>query len=154
MRPTFLFLVNPDLAYDPYPDWEVWEPRIARGEKPASRWNTGTRRQGISVGDRGLIVRVGREPRGLVGACEITSEIYLGPHWNPEARTIETGYVDIAMRAVVDLDDPMTLDELRTIAPGAIWTPRQSGTRLPDEAGQTIWNILVPETPADAAGAH
>lgn len=149
---TFLFLVNPELAYDPYPDWAAWAPLSAAGKKPASRWNTGMRRQGMAPGDRGLIVRVGRNPRGLVGACEITSEIYLGPHWNPEARSPETGYVDIAMTAVIDLDDPVTLDELRTLGPDTVWTPRQSGTRVPDNAGERIWNILFPETASSGHG--
>lgn len=148
---VFLFLVNPELAYDPHPDWAAWAPRIARGETPPSQWNTGMRRQGISPGDRGLIVKVGREPRGLVGACDIISEIYLGPHWNPEAKTMETGYVDIAMKELIDLDDPVSLEELRTIAPDVAWTPRQSGTRVADEAGERIWNILFPET---ALGGH
>lgn len=143
---TFLFLVNPELAYDPYPDWGRWEPLIAEGKFPSSTWNTGMRRQGIVPGDRGLIVKVGREPRGLVGACIITSEIYLGPHWNPEARSVETGYVDIEMREVIDLEDPVTLDELRTVAPHVLWTPRQSGTRVPDIEAETVWSILFDET--------
>ena len=151
MTATFLFLVNPELAYDPYPDWERWAPLIRAGQTPQSRWNTGTRRYGITPGDRGLIVRVGSEPRGLVGACEVVSEISVGAHWNPEARSLEAGYVDIAMKAVIDLDDPVTLDELRAAAPGVIWTPRQSGTRLPDEAAATIWNILFTETDIPAA---
>lgn len=142
MTATFLFLVNPDLAYDPYPDWDAWAPLIARGERPLSRWNTGMRRQGIEPGDLGLIVRVGREPRGLVGACLTTSPIYCGPHWNPEARSVETGYVDIAMTAVIDLDNPISLDELRMIGPSVLWTPRQSGTRLADEVGEHVWSLL------------
>ena len=150
----FLFLVNPELAYDPYPDWESWRPRIEKGETPRTTWNTGTRRHGISAGDRGLIVKVGRNPRGLVGACEITSPIYLGPHWNPEARTRETGYVNIAMTSVIDLDDPITLDELRTISPEAVWTPRQSGTKLPPGAGERIWSILFPDSTPPPAGAR
>lgn len=149
---TFLLLVNPELVYNPYPDWALWGPRIARGERPESRWNTGMRRQGMTPGDHGLFIKVGREPRGLVGACEITSEIYVGPHWNPEARSLEAGYVDIAMSAVVGLDDPVTLDELRTIGPHVTWTPRQSGTRIPDEVGAEIWHILFPETGSAPGG--
>ncbi|WP_182354105.1 hypothetical protein [Flaviflexus huanghaiensis] len=153
MTATFLFLVNPELVYDPYPDWERWAPLIEKGASPVSRWNTGTRRHGMSPGDRGVIVRVGREPRGLVGTCVITSEITVGPHWNPEARSFEAGYVDIAMTSVFDLDDPVTLDELRQAAPGVVWTPRQSGTRVPDEAAEALWNILFPETGFLAAGS-
>lgn len=141
----FLFLVNPNLAYDPYPDWRAWEPKIDKGKFPQSTWNTGNRRSGMAPGDRAFIVKVGEDPRGLVGACVLTSGIYLGPHWNPEARSVETGYVDIEMRAVMDLDDPLTLDELRTIGDFVQWTPRQSGTVIPDQVGDLLWSILFDE---------
>lgn len=152
----FLFLVNPNLAYNPYPDWAAWEPKIAHGTYPASRWNTGNRRTGITPGDRGFIVKVGSDPRGLVGACIVTSEIKLGPHWNPEARTAETGYVDIEMREVIDLEDPLSMTELKILGPSVQWAPRQSGTKLPDEVGDRLWSLIFDEIDdgADEAPWH
>lgn len=139
---AFLFLVNPTKAYDPYPDWAAWAPLIADGEHPPTTWNTGTRRRGIVPGDLGLIIKVGVDPRGLVGLATVTSEIYVGPHWNPEARLLETGYVDLAMDDVLDLDDPLPLSLLRQLAPGVLWTPRQSGSQIPDDAAAAVLELL------------
>lgn len=142
----FLFLVNPTLAYDPYPDWLAWAPQLKRGQRPPTTWNTGTRRRGMRPGDRGFIIKTGVHPKGLVGACVLTSDIYVGPHWNPEARRAETGYVDIEMVKVIDLDDPVTLGELALVGPGVLWTPRQSGTAIPEDVGQGLWSTFVDET--------
>ena len=56
---AFLFLVNPTLAYDPYPDWARWIPQLVAGQQISTTWNTGTRRRGIKPGDRGVVVKVG-----------------------------------------------------------------------------------------------
>ena len=151
---SVLFLVNPALAYDPYPDWRVWAPAVDAGMTVRTTWNVGTRRGGMGPGDRGFIVKVGREPRGLVGAARITSGVWTGPHWNPEAARPETGYVDIDIVTLIDLDDPMTLDELRLIGPSVAWTPRQSGTRIDEDVADRLWEIIGAgkDRSADTAG--
>lgn len=139
---TFLFLVNPTLAYDPYPDWEAWEPRLARGENPRTTWNTGTRRRGMRAGDKALIARVGTHPKGVIATAEIASEIWVGPHWNPRARLPETGFVELLITAITPVDDPIGTDELAHIAPGVNFSPRQSGTAIPESAWRAVAEIL------------
>lgn len=128
---AFLFLVNPKLAYDPYPDWQRWIPQLDVGARIRSRWNTGARRSGMAAGDLGVVVKVGQAPRGAVALVEICSEIHMGPHWNPLARSRETGYVDIEFTDLMELDDPVPLSMLRLVAAGVRWTPRMSGTEIP-----------------------
>ncbi|QOR46775.1 hypothetical protein INS90_05580 [Trueperella pecoris] len=135
---AFLFLVNPALAYDPYPDWDRWVPALARGEKVTTTWNTGMRRRGMEAGDQALIVKVGAEPRGLVGVGAIAGPIFLGPHWNPEAGSPETGFVKLELTALWPLDEPFPLEVLRWRAPHVSWTPRQSGTRIDIDLGQLL----------------
>lgn len=139
---SVLFLVNPKCAYNPYPDWDRWIPLVHAGHRVESTWNVGTRKTGIGPGDRGFIIKVGQEPRGLVGAAVVTSNIWQGPHWNPEAKRPVTGYVDIDIHALCDLDDPVTLDELAVIGPSVLWTPRQSGTRIDDNVADHLWHIV------------
>ncbi len=136
----FLFLVNPKLAYNPYPDWARWAKDLA-GDRPVlTTWNTGGRRQGIHAGDQALIVKVGQDPRGLVAIGTLTGEIYVGPHWNPEAKLPETGFVDLEITTLFDLEDPVPLELLEHLAPQAQWTPRQSGTRLPSSSAKAVVN--------------
>ena len=140
---AFLFLVNPLLAYDPYPDWARWMPQLASGVEVHTTWNTGTRRRGIDVGDLGVIVKVGERPKGLIGLATISREIWIGPHWNPEAKRPETGYVDLSVRTLLPLDDPFPLTELRLLAPGVQWTPRMSGTEIPVEVASELFSLLA-----------
>ena len=139
---AFLFLVNPTLAYDPYPDWARWIPRLAAGETVSTTWNTGTRRRGVKPGDRGVVVKVGTHPKGAIGVATVTSEIWVGPHWNPEAKRTETGFVDIRLDALLPVDEPISLAELKLIAPHIRWTPRMSGTEIPMEAVLAVEELM------------
>lgn len=144
---AFLFLVNPTLAYDPYPDWAAWEKALARGARPRTRWNTGTRRRGMSAGDKALIARVGTHPKGVIGVGEISSQIWVGPHWNPEAARPETGFVELLIDAIAPVDDPLTTAELALIAPGVNFGPRQSGTEIPETAWRAVADIFGVPSP-------
>ncbi|WP_394263487.1 hypothetical protein [Trueperella sp.] len=128
---AFLFLVNPTLAYDPYPDWARWIPALERGKTATTTWNTGNRRHGMEIGDLAVIVKVGVEPRGLVGAGRVASTVVVGPHWNPLAKTPETGYVDLELTELWPIDEPVPLEVLQWNIPDVNWTPRQSATALP-----------------------
>lgn len=135
---TFLFLVNPTRAYDPYPDWARWNHALAQGQRVRTTWNTGTRCRGMSAGDRALIVKVGVEPRGLVGIGYVDGPIVIGPHWNPDARSPETGFVDLELARLWPIDDPLPLEILQWRAPHVLWTPRQSGTSIDIDINQLL----------------
>ena len=141
---AFLFLVNPKLAYDPYPDWGRWIPLLEKGRDVSTQWNTGTRRQGIEPGDRGVIVKVGQHPKGAIGVVTVTSAIRIGPHWNPEAKRSETGYVDLKVDALLPVDEPFPLLDLKLLAPGVRWTPRMSGTEIPLKAAVELERLMAP----------
>lgn len=137
-EPIVLFLVNPSKHYDPRADWARYASLISQGAAAELTWNTGTRRHGIHPGMRGIIVRVGEEPRGVIATVQATSEIWVGPHWNPDAKRHETGYVDLKVRALAEVDDPMPLELIREMAPQSRWTPRASGTFLAPDAANAF----------------
>lgn len=140
---AFLFLVNPKLAYDPHPDWERWIPMLARGEAVSTTWNTGTRRRGIVPGDLGVIVKVGIHPKGAIGVATVTSDIWTGPHWNPAAKRAETGYVQLRLDALLPVEEPFPLQDLKLLAPGVQWTPRMSGTEMPVVVAQEVQRLIA-----------
>ncbi len=139
---AFLFLVNPMLAYDPYPDWAKWIPQLAAGQQISTTWNTGTRRRGIKPGDRGVVVKVGTHPKGAIGLVTVMSDIWIGPHWNPEAKRAETGFVDLQLDVLLPVDEPVPLTELNLLAPHVRWTPRMSGTEIPFEAVRAVEELM------------
>lgn len=128
---AFLFLVNPRLHYNPYPDWQRWLPLVRRGKSVELEWNTGSRRRGMKSGDLALMVKVGQDPRGLVAYGTVESEIYEAPHWNPDAAQPVTGWVSLCLTGMLDLDAPLPLSILKEVDSSVRWTPRMSGTRIP-----------------------
>jgi len=139
---AFLFLVNPGLHYNPYPDWERWLPRAEAGKTIRVEWNTGTRRRGMTPGDLAVMVKVGWHPKGAIALGRIASDIWVGPHWNPEAKRPETGFVDLDLTTLLPLDDPFPLANLKLLDPSVRWTPRMCGTEIPVTTAQNLAEIV------------
>ncbi len=91
---AFVLLWNPDQWHWPEDDFADAVAATARGEAFHSRWSTGSRHQGIDVGDRAYLVRQGRSDRGLVAVGYFTSEISSGEHWDGTGRTAPFAEID------------------------------------------------------------
>ncbi len=139
---AFLFLVNPGLHYNPYPDWERWLPQVEAGGTVSVEWNTGTRRKGMEPGDLAVLVKVGWHPKGAIALGTVQSEIWIGPHWNPDAKRPDTGFVDLKLTALLPLDHPFPLAELKLLDLGVRWTPRMCGTEIPVETARELERIV------------
>ena len=147
-RRAFLFLVNPALHYDPAEDWREWLPRTQSSERYSTSWNTGSRRRGIETGDLAVLVKVGVHPKGVIAVGTLTSSVYEAPHWNPEARSVMTGWADVSWHTLLPLDAPIPLELLRGVGPHVRWTPRMSGTEIPYDVGVRVREISRAWAPA------
>ncbi|MGO1592366.1 MAG: hypothetical protein ACTH1Z_09950 [Ancrocorticia sp.] len=139
---AFLFLVNPGLHYNPYPDWERWMPRVEAGGSVEVDWNTGTRRRGMEPGDLAVMVKVGWHPKGAIALGTIQSEIWIGPHWNPDAKRPDTGFVNLDLTTLLPLDDPFPLADLKLLDPTVRWTPRMCGTQISADTALKLGDIV------------
>jgi hypothetical protein len=101
------------------------------GQTVSVRWTTGGRRSGISVGDRGYLLKLGAAPRGIVGSGTFQSEIYPAEHWEGADR--HSYYADIELDVLVDPDDPLRTSDLGLVAPNQSWHPQGSGVQLRPE---------------------
>jgi len=66
-------------------------------------WSSGNRRD-VDIGDSFFLIRLGREPRGIVGSGFITSDAFDAPHW-AEARATRGDtsiYVGVRFNALVE----------------------------------------------------
>jgi 5-methylcytosine-specific restriction protein A len=110
---------------------------VARGGATIQRWSCGSAK-GIKVGDRAFLIRLGVEPKGIVGAGTVVRERFEGPHFEP-ARAAQG---DIVSRIEVRFDTLLDPDKqpllawefLCTVAPFSIvrWDIRMSGVRIPN----------------------
>jgi 5-methylcytosine-specific restriction protein A len=128
---TFLFVWNPKRW-----TWETLEQDIEQVDltgKCTHRWSCGNTKS-IQTGDRVFLVKLGTEPKGIVGAGFATTEPFPERHWSGENK--EAFYIDIDFEALLnpDIEPILTLDILRT---GNLsqqnWTPQASGISIRPE---------------------
>lgn len=148
MLATYLLVYNPDRWV--WPDNEYAEAvRItAAGDVWPGRWSVGSRRHGISPGDRAFLMRQKRD-RGLIASGHFTSDIYEAEHFDGSPGLIP--YADIEWDILLPIEDRLTVEDLKMEVPGVAWDRLQgSGVAVQpaEESGlETAWGAHVPQAP-------
>lgn len=134
---AFIVLWNPGNWEWPADDLADAIAATGRGEVFKGRWSTGSRHQGIAVGDRAYLLRQGRTNRGLVAVGRFASEIYWDEHWDDSGR--DAPYADIAFERVLAPADVLTVDVLVADAHGVPWNSlRGGGVEVPAEVAAKV----------------
>jgi 5-methylcytosine-specific restriction protein A len=136
---TFILTWNPDRwSYHEY----LRDVRTTRAGLPVQGgWSTGIRRHGISEGDRAFLLRQHRE-RGVVAAGDFASRIYEGEHWDPAAPEPTTWYADVSFDVVLDLDDRLPIEVLKSEIPRVVWDRMQgSGVEVPRASAERLEDL-------------
>lgn len=124
------------LTYNPI--YWTWEQSVRKkaitaikaGRAVPDRWNTGSRRGGVAIGDHVFVLQQGCGPRGLIAEGSTTSEVFQAPHWDGIDGHVGN-YVDVAWTAVT-LAPYALVTDLRIAVDGLNWSPRQSGLQVPE----------------------
>lgn len=128
-RRAFLLTYNPDQRRLEPDLVEDWVEATAAGHPVEGRWATGPRVQGIEPGDRAFLLRQGPEPRGIIASGVFLTGVFQQPHWRHDASGY-ANYADVDWDTVIDIDDPLPLEELTRRWPEQHWTPQSSGTQV------------------------
>jgi len=112
---------------------------VRNGQSIVDRWSTGVQTH-IEPGDRLFLIRLGLDPKGVIGSGFAQSEVFKEAHWDENA---EGGalYVELEWDALLnpDEDEILSLDELKQEPLEVIhWTPQASGTRVPDDLSEAL----------------
>lgn len=105
---------------------------IRRSKGGNSSWSVANRKT-IKAGSRFFLIRLGKEPRGLVGSGWITSEPFEGEHWDEEksASNKTTNYANICFDVLAELPI-ITISELQNRpALKGHWEIQSSGPAIP-----------------------
>ena len=100
------------------------------------RWGCGATKK-IMPGDRVFLMKLGKEPRGIVASGWVTTKVYEDLHWDEMAsKRGETAlYVDVHFDTL--LDPEMDIFPRAWLNSGVYtsmnWEPRASGVTIPDD---------------------
>lgn len=129
---TYLLTWNPRAF--PWDTLSADADAVSRDELPSSivggqKWSVINKQ--MKVGDRVFLVRVGLDPKGIVGSARITRAPYADQHWSGEAGKTAT-YVDLKWDTLQRPGEaPLALADLRThIDADYKWTPQASGMSM------------------------
>ena len=145
---TFLFAWNPNRW-----DWVDLKESIEHLETVGyveRRWSCGNSKS-IKKGDRVFLIRLGKEPKGIMGSGYAKSSYYVAPHWDgTEGKT--TNYIDIEFDILINPEENTLFDKesLESIDPynAQQWFPQQSGISIkPDiiDALESNWFNFIRE---------
>ena len=134
--PTFLYTWNPDNW--PWVDQADAIRRVNDAEPYELYWSCGSKKK--EIGDCFLLMRLGVEPKGIIGCGYISSRPFTMPHWDSAKRAAGKTAVrtDLLFKALADRPLIGHKELLRRF-PDYNWTPQMSGMLVPQQIGDEIF---------------
>ena len=130
---TFLFTWNPKRW-----DWTNLKESVDQIETIGyfeRRWSCG-KSKSIKKGDRIFLMRLGENPKGIVGSGYAKSSYYIAPHWNGTIGKT-SNYIDIEFDILINpYENPLFQKDLLEIVNHnhiQQWFPQQSGISIKQE---------------------
>ena len=131
--------------------WHWWDRadaifRVNEGEQYYSSWSCGNTKS-IEVGDSFFLMKLGEEPKGIVGCGYVFSTPEELPHWDKDkAAAGETSLrADLLFKALAD-DPIVTLATLKDRYAEYNWTPQAGGLKVPDHISNELFTELQENT--------
>lgn len=137
---TYLFAWNPNKW-----NWTDLKLDIENLDKSGSvvqKWSCVSYKQ-IKPGDRAFLVRLGVEPKGIMGSGTVVSEPFLSQHWSGEDKLVH--------RVLIEFDTLLNPESESLLSLGILehgemsnqeWTPQSSGISIKSDIIdklETIW---------------
>ena len=141
---AFLFAWNPKKY--PWDDLDKSVKTCRKFGRLSDSWSCVSYKH-VQPGDRAFLVRVGVEPRGIMGSGYISSEPYLAPHWNNPEKSVYRVNIDFDVLLNPDRESILTLNSLKLKSRvKQVWTPQSSGILIKKEVVgelETLWDKFL-----------
>ncbi|MPR31784.1 HNH endonuclease [Salmonirosea aquatica] len=138
---TFLCSWNPNNW-----DWVDLKENIYYHENVGTfegRWSCGNSKS-IRKGDRIFLIRLGVEPKGIMGSGYAKTSYYVAPHWNGEEGKT-ANYIDVEFDTLINPEENplLNIESLESIDPNNIqtWLPQQGGISVNKELVNSLESI-------------
>jgi 5-methylcytosine-specific restriction protein A len=117
--------------------------RVNNDEQYDVYWSCGNTKR-IAIGDMFFLMRLGVEPKGIIGCGYISSPPYDLPHWD-EVKAAEgktTLRTDLLFKSLAETPI-LSLDYLQDKYPNYKWTPQVGGLTIPDEIASELLSLIM-----------
>lgn len=127
---AFLLTWNPDQF--PEESFAQQLEALESGEEKTLRWSVGNRKD-LPVGSTLFLMRLGKDPKGIVGYATSTSAVYEGVHWDlARADANQTAHYVECKPFRMQLEPMIPLSLLTSRWPEFPWTPQGGGIQITD----------------------
>ncbi len=133
---TFLFVWSPKKA--PWPKLAQDIAQLRRTAIVSANWTVASHKK-VQPGDRAFLLRLGVEPKGIMGSGYVTTAPFLAPHWRDPLKM--THRVTLEFDTLLDPERELLLgiDLLRMGSLSAVnWTPQSSGIEIYPQAAEEL----------------
>ncbi len=151
---TFLLTWNPNRS--PEPDMPRQANETAAGKIVLARWSCGNTKK-IKIGYRVFLIRLGVEPKGIVGSGWVVKSSYWDKHWDAQKRTEGKKGLFIMceweriLNPTIDL--PLAINKLPHWNLGKkSWTPQSSGIQIPPQLVSELEHLWAEHIGASSLG--
>lgn len=138
---NYLLTWNPKIT-----KWDTLDSEISKVEKKHStnvRWSCGMNKS-IKPDDLIILMRLGREPKGIVGLGYSNTEVETRPHWKEEerlkgksARSVKINFFQLQSKPIIPLAS------LQKEFPNFNWTPQSSGIGVSDQIAFKLFEEVI-----------
>lgn len=121
---------------------------VRKEGKAQNTWSCGNNKK-ITVGSRFFLIRLGQEPKGIVGTGRITSQPYLAKHWELDRakRGEKALFVDIEFDILSEKPLVGWATLQRPPFNAVRWATQMSGIRIPDPTSEALKALLRQRAP-------
>jgi 5-methylcytosine-specific restriction protein A len=116
--------------------------RIGDGEPYDIYWSCGNTKKMV-IGDIFFLIKLGIEPKGIIGCGYISSLPYPLPHWDEEKarRGLSALRTDLLFKALSEKPIIFT-EQLQNRYPAYNWSPQASGLSIPDTIASELFSEI------------
>ena len=110
------------------------------------RWSCGNTKR-IKVGDLFFLMRLGVEPKGIIGCGYVLSKPYEQPHWDQKRRRggRTALYTDLLFE-ILSENPIFPLEFLQSEFPNDNWTPQSGGANVKDDTVSSLLSYMQNDT--------
>ena len=110
------------------------------------RWSCGNTKR-IKVGDLFFLMRLGVEPKGIIGCGYVLSKPYEQPHWDQKRRRggRTALYTDLLFE-ILSENPIFPLEFLQSEFPNDNWTPQSGGANVKDDTASQLLSCMQNDT--------